>query len=58
MPAQRMDWSIPEAIGPHAVLTAVRSASVESFPEAFAQFSVPLKLTQAEHSTACAESVL
>ena len=52
-----MDSFIPEVTGPHAVETAVRSASTFDVPDAFAQFCRPPKFTHASHSTRWAESV-
>jgi hypothetical protein len=49
--------SMPAAIVPQAVFTAVRNASSSVVPEAVAQLLFPLKVTQASHSTCCADSV-
>jgi len=52
-----MDSFIPCVTGPHAVETAVRSASASEVPDAFAQFCFPENCTQASQSVFCAESV-
>jgi hypothetical protein len=55
--AQRMDSSIPAVSVPQAVFTALRNASSSVCADAVAQFDLPSNVTQAEHSTCCADSV-